>query len=449
MRDEFELSRRKMLAGIGTVGAASTGAGMGTSAFFSDREDFEGNRLVAGELDMMVDWEEHYSDWSEDENNDRADERSDLVEPDDPDENTDDDPYDEEGGDTTDDDGDGENDFPIRMWDGDPGTTGSESDLLEDGDGNNVEFGMPIDDEWLIAVPDEYVDDFMRNTAIEAFPDEDDDGIQDTIKTRDQISSENPGLTKEQVETLFRAQFADVPDDLGSDTRTESSRGDPLIDLDDVKPGDFGEVTFSFHLFNNPGYIWLDAELVDADENGYTEPELKDEDEVTAEEYDGERDDLFDNEGDESGDTDDSNSTDPGETAQEPVELLDEIRVIAWHDNGDNLLQETELVHAPHDVDSESTIELTKEQAIITDGVLTLREFLRQASSGGIPLDADTRDAERDCYPNSTTRYVCFAWWLPVDHANEIQTDSVSFDLGFYTEQCRHNDGTTRQSPEQ
>jgi hypothetical protein len=29
-----------------------------------------------------------------------------------------------------------------------------------------------------------------------------------------------------------------------------------------------------------------------------------------------------------------------------------------------------------------------------------------------------------------------------VDHANEIQSDSVRFDLGFYTEQCCHNDGS-------
>jgi hypothetical protein len=36
---------------------------------------------------------------------------------------------------------------------------------------------------------------------------------------------------------------------------------------------------------------------------------------------------------------------------------------------------------------------------------------------------------------------VAFAWWVPVDHGNEIQTDSASFELSFYTEQCRHNDG--------
>jgi Ca-activated chloride channel family protein len=29
---------------------------------------------------------------------------------------------------------------------------------------------------------------------------------------------------------------------------------------------------------------------------------------------------------------------------------------------------------------------------------------------------------------------------VPTDVGNEIQSDSVAFDLGFYTEQCRNND---------
>jgi predicted ribosomally synthesized peptide with SipW-like signal peptide len=64
---EYGLSRRKALAALGAIGAASAGAGIGTSAFFSDQETFENNQLVAGTLDMKVSWAEHYSDWSEDE----------------------------------------------------------------------------------------------------------------------------------------------------------------------------------------------------------------------------------------------------------------------------------------------------------------------------------------------------------------------------------------------
>jgi hypothetical protein len=92
----------------------------------------------------------------------------------------------------------------------------------------------------------------------------------------------------------------------------------------------------------------------------------------------------------------------------------------------------------------------------------SLRELLSTLGMGsnGIPLDGNrttpfdevpgdglhdespSDPTERDCFVNSTTNAIGLSWWLPVDHANEIQTDSVSFDLGFYTEQCRHNDGT-------
>ena len=50
----YSLSRRRMLAGLGAVGLASAGAGLGTSAYFSDEETFEDNMLTAGTLDMSV-----------------------------------------------------------------------------------------------------------------------------------------------------------------------------------------------------------------------------------------------------------------------------------------------------------------------------------------------------------------------------------------------------------
>ncbi|QDX39993.1 SipW-dependent-type signal peptide-containing protein [Salarchaeum sp. JOR-1] len=52
----YNLSRRKVLGGLGAVGLASAGAGLGTSAYFTDTESFTGNTLTAGELDLVVDW---------------------------------------------------------------------------------------------------------------------------------------------------------------------------------------------------------------------------------------------------------------------------------------------------------------------------------------------------------------------------------------------------------
>jgi len=54
--DKFELSRRKILGATAAVGVAGAGAGVGTSALFSDEESFEDNEIQAGELDLIVDY---------------------------------------------------------------------------------------------------------------------------------------------------------------------------------------------------------------------------------------------------------------------------------------------------------------------------------------------------------------------------------------------------------
>ncbi|TKX86503.1 hypothetical protein EXE43_08115 [Halorubrum sp. SS5] len=51
---KYSLSRRKALLGLGTVGVAGAGAGVGTSALFSDEEEFDENQITAGTLDMAV-----------------------------------------------------------------------------------------------------------------------------------------------------------------------------------------------------------------------------------------------------------------------------------------------------------------------------------------------------------------------------------------------------------
>ncbi|MFC4405844.1 vWA domain-containing protein [Haloarchaeobius iranensis] len=57
---QHNISRRTVLAGLGTVGIAAAGAGLGTTALFSDREGFIGNSLGAGSLDLKLDYEATY-----------------------------------------------------------------------------------------------------------------------------------------------------------------------------------------------------------------------------------------------------------------------------------------------------------------------------------------------------------------------------------------------------
>jgi predicted ribosomally synthesized peptide with SipW-like signal peptide len=51
---DFDISRRKALAGLSTIGIASAGAGLGTTAYLNDTESFEGNSLTAGTLNLKV-----------------------------------------------------------------------------------------------------------------------------------------------------------------------------------------------------------------------------------------------------------------------------------------------------------------------------------------------------------------------------------------------------------
>ena len=122
----------------------------------------------------------------------------------------------------------------------------------------------------------------------------------------------------------------------------------------------------------------------------------------------------------------------PGEPVTGTVELVDKVRARAWYDDGDNVHEEGEEV--------------------FLEG--SLREVLTELSSGnGVPLDGDQGDdfdeiggdptaSTRGCYSADDTHYLGFEWWVPTEVGNEIQSDTATFDLGFYAEQCRHNDGS-------
>jgi predicted ribosomally synthesized peptide with SipW-like signal peptide len=563
----FELSRRKTLAALGTIGVASAGAGLGTSAYFSDTETFENNRLTAGTLDMVVDWEEHYSDWKGEET-----EYAEMP---------------------------GPNDDPDYV-------------LPAPADNPNAE-----DIELVFT---ETQQDFWDATAIEAYPDENNDALREAAEVPcDDLGSLN--------------------DVLSSDLRTNNeytSPDDPLISLQDVKPGDFGEVTLSFHLCDNPGYVWFGGDLIRHVDGENTEPEIDDPDEQQSAgeigpETEGELagqiqvrawyDDcdniyepeeaascvyhLVDNSGtmeqnlnlagdpprdkanvatdigrnltnyldtidDGGGDgtladapssvsyiqdgtfnKEISNSTNeetnggPGiieafndvpdnssggitadniidglnDAGTELVENCDnENKVLIFYTNGDSrpgndtdrqavydaaadLRDDGVLIKVvAFDVDEDSLAEDflqtvgdeyytiqpansasdVDDQAAAVEADLednfapaqtgeelfyrgTLADFLagtgNQAGDDGEPFDPDNNQlgfelsgdlpaeegggmSQRNCFSAVDTHCIGFEWWLPIDHGNEVQGDIVEFDLGFYTEQCRHNDGS-------
>jgi predicted ribosomally synthesized peptide with SipW-like signal peptide len=323
-RDDFKLSRRKALAALGSIGAASAGAGLGTSAYFSDQETFENNELTAGTLDMKVAWDEHYSDWM---------------------------------------------------------------------DGEAAVAGMPDGEAPTFRLPPGPVDD---GEAIELVVD---DGPGFLNATR-----------QEQANGGLYGGVADLCTDDDAD-----ATGAPLIDLADVKPGDFGFGLFRFQLCDNPGKVWLTGGLERAAEAGITEPEGDDPDEYG----------------------------DAGATNPALVELLDAIQVAIGVGTTRDLAATDPAANLLPDPDPDGAVPRPATQ-------FSLREFLTLAGSGdGIPLAGDIPaetggGAGRPCFAGGTAEsgegyYASVVWWLPIDHGNQVQSDEATFDLGFYTEQCRHN----------
>ncbi len=567
--NQLNLSRRRVLTALGAVGAASAGAGLGTSALFSDEESFDGNTLAAGDLNLAVDWEEHYS-------------------------------------------------YPQLYGFEDP-TAGLDNEIRRSPPEENEDdyVGFPDPENPMVWIHEEDLADYMANTAIEAFPDPDDDGQQEQRLPEQQF-------IYDPCEHGASLPIHLDPDE-GLRTDNQGTRGDgetpaPLVNLEDVKPGDFGEFTLSFHLCGNPGYVWLRAENTGESENGFTEPESEDDDTPdqgelaeniqTAWWYDTDGNNVIDESigavdvmlaVDTSGSLDQSevdtlqadanslaNDLDAtgdarvgglsfgdgsisnfnglsggpvqfsglsagGNTPMPPaLEIaaaeLDangrseaETFVVLFTDGGpnyenktysaggytvgggytggtpgDSTVSDSELCEtatiadgvrqdhriltvgindqrdptgnsSPVDCDGNDIDSLSQYlrdyiagdpadyfQAAdpetvsdILDVILaaiampeqvfhrgTLADDLSRLSSGtGIPLDGDLASdfdeindpataEDRECFQPGATNYVGFAWWLPLDVGNEIQSDSVSFDLGFYAEQCRSNDGS-------
>jgi predicted ribosomally synthesized peptide with SipW-like signal peptide len=175
----------------------------------------------------------------------------------------------------------------------------------------------------------------------------------------------------------------------GEHIETQEMTDNPgaIFDFEDIKPGDHGEATVSLHLEDNPGWIWMTFNQTSNLENGCTEPES----EV------------------------DNSCNDPG---QGEGELGEHLEFTIWADDGDNTLQDDE------EVIFEGTAHELSEQSELSDGLL---------------LDSNPETEEVEAFPGEETKYVGVKWNVPLETGNEIQGDSKTFDIGFYTEQERHN----------
>ena len=95
------------------------------------------------------------------------------------------------------------------------------------------------------------------------------------------------------------------------------------------------------------------------------------------------------------------------------------------------------------------------ERVIMQDSLATVLTEL--AGGNGIPLDGNRStiydeltdpadDPDREAFLGDGVMHcVALSWELPFTVGNQVQGDTLGFDLSFYTEQERHNDGAGPQ----
>ncbi|WP_435363943.1 laminin B domain-containing protein [Haloarchaeobius sp. DYHT-AS-18] len=228
-------TRRQVLAGLGTIGVASAGAGLGTTAFYSDRESLEG-WLEAGRVDLILDYRSTYKPW----------ERYDLHMV----------PQDERP--------------PIvRDTDGMTYELSACPSVRYDEDGESL-----THDDWaaLVTQKGRWADFTFEETDFTVDPCK----VEDATDMKE-IIEEFAVIQSEGQDTVFVD-----PDMPGYVDGQDNGDNEPVmfIDLDDIKPYDEGETTFSLHLCGNPSFLsarlgdMLDLEDEDGTENPI-EPELE------------------------------------------------------------------------------------------------------------------------------------------------------------------------------
>lgn len=170
-----------------------------------------------------------------------------------------------------------------------------------------------------------------------------------------------------------------------------------FFNFEDIKPGAWGEDTVSLHVYNNDAWTWLKIFSIDNEENGCTEPEA----EV------------------------DTSCGDPGEG---DGELAQNLNFLIWMDeDGDNQYDAGEKK--------------------IHEG--TLEDYLADACHVW-QLDGDPSDCcDADPFEGSHTYHIGMKWCFGSFDAsyncngatigNEVQSDSLTMNVGFVVVQAQNN----------
>ncbi|GAB3411909.1 hypothetical protein GCM10027435_04120 [Haloparvum alkalitolerans] len=232
-------------------------------------------------------------------------------------------------------------------------------------------------------------------------------GFGTTAYFSDEEAFEDNTLTAGELDLFVHVDYSEdqgsynqyaIDTVLNGNTVGEDTEGDPLkIEVDDVKPGDSGEGVLCFSIVDNPAYMWMCGQLTENSQNGTTEPEA------------AALNDMY------------------GEIP-EAGQLAEAMQVtLRYCTEEDDELIEGDLI-------AEGS--LADVMAALDNGVP-----LDGSGDGAAGIDRDPFDGVESSEEHDET-CVCLSWEIPTNVGNEIQTDSVTFDVSFYAEQARHNDGT-------
>jgi len=462
--DTIGLSRRKLLAGLGAVGVASAGAGLGTTAYFNDTESFEGNTLTAGELDLKLDYKSTYLGGPG-----RLDHIQSMGYPD------------------AEDLGDGrylldQAPSPADMQAWEDLVTGEEFDFcspeadqylvngdgipiftlddLKPGDSGEVTISIHICDNpaflWLSGELTENAENGQSEPELEA-EGEDTDGIgelADAIEVcvwydEDCDNVYEPTGTGQQNE-LEVALVSDVSGSMGGSALSSLKTAATSFVSNLSSPDEAAAISFNSGATTDQE-LTTDYQLVQNAINNYSAGGGTS---IAAGIIEGE-DELLNGTNATPGASkvmillSDGNSSSSAAIAAANDAKNAGIRIftVALGSANTSLLQS--LASSPDDAfvapDPADLDTVYAEIAqIVLEGELkilsgSMSDVFAQLSEG-LFLDGNRQEDGTQPYPGATTQCIGFEWTLPADVGNEIQTDSVGFDLSVYTEQSRHND---------
>jgi predicted ribosomally synthesized peptide with SipW-like signal peptide len=187
----------------------------------------------------------------------------------------------------------------------------------------------------------------------------------------------------------------------------------PIFKIEDAKPGDCGFGYISLHNYYNPAYVWAGCDLKEW-EGGRTHPEQRVDD------------------------------------TPEVGELAENIKVallrFPYVEDTDALASDQTDVHSQVKGELTGDRNFGSLEGCTPIFVTTLKDLCEKYLHGGYLLDGKPKK-EGQCFKQSHTYFYSFAWWIPIEVGNEIQSDRLKFDLKFGAVQCRHVKHPSEHNP--